>query len=136
MLNSNNRPDQRETQKRQSLARIDFRQLKAQVSIRQVLELYEWVPRIERSNGEARGPCPIHKSSSETSTIFAVNYDKNVFHCFKCRAGGNQLDLAAHYFRLEASEIATTALHLCQHLQIELPRQESLGQLGPKRTFF
>lgn len=121
MLNSNDRRDQRKARNRQSFAPIDFRQLKAQVSIRQVLELYEWVPRVERSNGEARGPCPIHKSSSETSTIFAVNYDKNVFHCFKCKAGGNQLDLARLHFGFAPNQIVDAARQLGVTLGIENP---------------
>jgi DNA primase len=71
---------------------IDFKALREMVSIRQVLELVGWVP-VARNGPQARGPCPIHKSSRERSRSFSVNLEKNLFQCFGCGEKGNQLDL-------------------------------------------
>lgn len=101
---------------------IDFQRLKGEVPIARVLELYHWQPVIKRG-AELRGPCPIHKSSSDTSTTFSVNTEKNAFNCFKCEASGNQLDLAACYFGIEKGQVVRAAVRLCRELGIEVPRR-------------
>ncbi|QDV81052.1 DNA primase (plasmid) [Planctomycetes bacterium K2D] len=103
------------------LAPIDFQTLKAQVSLLDVLGLLKW--RVVKERGsELRGPCPVHGSSSPTSTIFAANPEKNAWKCHKCEAGGNQLDLAAHYFSLPKEQSVRVAVALCQELGREIPR--------------
>jgi DNA primase len=73
---------------------IDFREARARVRIAEVLALLGWQP--QRVVGEqARGPCPLHRSRSATSRVFAVHLGKHVYHCFACAAGGNALDLWA-----------------------------------------
>jgi len=103
------------------LAPIDFSAIKAQIGVLDVLKLMQWEAVRER-RGELRGPCPVHGSSTLESTIFAVSPEKNAWHCFKCEASGNQLDLAAHYFGLPKEESLRTAVSLCQELGLVIPR--------------
>ena len=107
----------------QRLRPIDFQTLKQEVSVLDVLELYHWQPTsIRRGGNELRGPCPVHGSKSEKSTIFSVSPSRNAWKCFKCDAGGNQLDLAAHYFDLPQSQSVRVAVALCRELGVEIPR--------------
>jgi DNA primase len=77
---------------------IDFREARARVRIGEVLGLMGC--ELRRVMGEqARGPCPLHRSRSATSRVFAVHLGKNVYHCFACGAGGNALDLWAAWTR-------------------------------------
>lgn len=103
------------------LAPIDFKALKAQVSLLDVLRLLKWEQVKERGD-ELRGPCPVHGSSTPQSTIFAVAPQKNAWQCFKCGASGNQLDLASHYFGIPRDESLRTAVRLCRELGLEIPR--------------
>jgi DNA primase len=73
---------------------INFREARARVRIAEVLELMGCVGR-RVSGGLMRGPCPLHGSRSPTSRVFAVDLGKNLYHCFRCGAGGNALDLWA-----------------------------------------
>ena len=61
---------------------IDFRRLREQVSLRDVLQLLGWQTQrgesVERLSGEVRGPCPVHKSSSATSRCFEANLERNL----------------------------------------------------------
>lgn len=106
-----------------SLAPIDFQALKAEVSVLDVLGLFDWRPVRERGD-ELRGPCPVHGSSSPTSAVFAVSPLKNAWKCHKCQAGGNQLDLAARYFNLPPDQVVRVAAALCRELAREIPRRE------------
>ena len=105
------------------LAPIDFKAMKADVSILDVLRLMNWEPNAQRKD-ELRGPCPVHKSKSPTSKIFSVSPEKNAFKCFSCDAGGNILDLAAHHFGIESSQVVRVAVKLCRELGREIPRKE------------
>jgi len=73
---------------------IDFGALRAQLDIADVLALLDWEATGYDANG-ARGPCPIHGSTSPTSRIFSVSLQGQMFRCFKCGAHGNALDLYA-----------------------------------------
>jgi DNA primase len=73
---------------------IDYRAARAGIRLIEVLELIAYQPRYRRGD-VWRGPCPLHGSQSATSRVFAVELSKNVYHCFRCGAGGNALDLWA-----------------------------------------
>ena len=96
---------------------IDYSQLRAEVTIGQVLELLRFEPRSKTSD-QLRGPCPIHGSSSPTSRIFSVSLSRNMFKCFKCDAHGNQLDLWCQVHKLS---LYVGVLDLCQKLGIDPP---------------
>jgi hypothetical protein len=102
---------------------IDYALLRRQVTISQVLELIDFHP-VSRSGSQVRGPCPVHRSSSEKSRVFSVNLEKNTYQCFgrKCGSKGNQLDL---YVAVTGLPIYEAALELCEKLGIDVPRKEA-----------
>jgi hypothetical protein len=51
------------------MAGIDFRRLREEVSMRDILDLIGFTPTITRGN-QLRGPCPLHGSKSTKSTSF------------------------------------------------------------------
>lgn len=86
---------------------IDFRDIKANVSIRQVLDYYG-IPYKEVKGDKLMLACPIHKGDNERA--FHVDLHKNVFKCFTgCKQGGNVLDLMV---ALEDLSIRDAALKL------------------------
>lgn len=97
---------------------IDYRQLRALVSIEQVLELINWQPSAIKGP-QLRGPCPVHQSTHPHSRSFSVHLEKNVYRCFACDSQGNQLDLASALFQ---EELYQAALTLCARLGIPSPR--------------
>ena len=96
---------------------LDFREARARVRIAEVLALmgYEWRRLV---GGQARGPCPLHRSRSATSRVFAVHLGKNVYHCFACGASGNALDLWAAWTR---QNLYAAVVDLYQRLSRDLP---------------
>jgi len=96
---------------------IDFRQLRLLVSMRDVLDLLGWQGRTRRRE-QLRGPCPLHGSRSPTSRCFAVHLGKRVYHCFRCGASGNALDL---YAAATGVPIYPAALELCGRLGQAVP---------------
>lgn len=78
--------------RRRVMPGIDFREARAQVPLSEVFDLIGFAPRW-RSGDEVRGPCPVHRARTSRSRSFAANLQKGVWHCFRCGAGGNVLDL-------------------------------------------
>jgi DNA primase len=74
------------------MSSIDFRAARTQVRLAEVLELLGFVP-CRRWQDQVRGPCPVHRSQSPRSRVFAAHLGRGVWHCFGCGAGGNVLDL-------------------------------------------
>jgi DNA primase len=97
---------------------IDYRQLRAIISIGQVLELAGFES-VDRSVDQVRGPCPIHGSTSPDSRSFSANLRKNTFRCFKCGAQGNQLDLWTAVSKLP---LHAAAEDLCRRARVEVPQ--------------
>jgi DNA primase len=97
---------------------IDFAALRSTISLAQVLASLNFNP-VGRSGDELRGPCTVHESSSPTSRSFSADLRKNTWNCFRCGAGGNQLDLWAATQKLP---IYAAALDLCERLAIPLPQ--------------
>jgi DNA primase len=73
---------------------IDFRQARQEVRLSEVLQLLGYQP-VRQSGAQLRGPCPVHGSQSATSRCFAAHLGQDVWHCFRCGASGNALDLWA-----------------------------------------
>jgi DNA primase len=85
---------------------VDFKAVKAAITMEQVLEHYGLMDRFKRSGDSLSGPCPIHKGSSPTQ--FRVSTSKNIWHCFsECKHGGNTLDFIA---KMENVSIHAAAL--------------------------
>jgi DNA primase len=95
---------------------VDFKQIKTDVAIEQVLQRYG-VP-VRRIGGELRGPCPLPTHTSRRSRdSFSVNPARNAWSCRSqsCmqarggKAGGNILDLVA---LIEGCSVRAAALRL------------------------
>ena len=97
---------------------VDFKAVKAAVSMLQVLERYGLAESFKRSGNSLSGPCPLH--GGENRTQFRVSLEKNCWNCFgTCKGGGNVLDFVA---RKEGCSLRDAALALCDWFQ--LPTQE------------
>jgi len=96
---------------------IDYRRARAQLRLDNVLALLGYRP-CWRQGPQWRGPCPLHGSRSTRSRVFSVHLGKNLFHCFRCGAGGNALDLWAALQRLP---LHTAVLDLCRRLREPVP---------------
>src|SRR6266542_1008638 len=99
---------------------VDFKAVKAAVSMEQVLQHYGLLDQFKRSaNGESlSGPCPIHKGTNQTQ--FRVSLTKNCWNCFSGCEGGNALDFVA---KMENVALHAAALKLCEwfNLSAEQP---------------
>jgi DNA primase len=85
---------------------VDFKAVKAAVTMEQVLDRYALLDQFKRSGDSLSGPCPIHKGSNPTQ--FRVSISKNVWHCFsECKHGGNVLDFIS---KMENVSIHAAAL--------------------------
>lgn len=112
---------------------IDFREARARLPLAVVLELLGFVPRTRFGN-QLRGSCPVHGSRSPRSRSFAAHLGRNVWHCFRCGAGGNALDLWAAVTR---QPLHAAVLDLCARLGREvpgLPRPSLRPQAGVPTT--
>jgi DNA primase len=85
---------------------IDFKAVKAAITMEQVLQYYGLLDQFKRSGDSLSGPCPIHKGSNPTQ--FRVSVSKNLWNCFsECKGGGNSLDFIA---KMEDATIHAAAL--------------------------
>jgi DNA primase len=94
---------------------VDFKAVKAAITMEQVLEHYGLMPRFKRSGDSLSGPCPIHKG--ENPTQFRVSISKNIWHCFsECKHGGNVLDFVA---KMEDASIHAAALKAIEWFHLD-----------------
>lgn len=97
---------------------VDFKAVKAAVTMPQVLEHYGFAESFKRTGNSLSGPCPLHNGQNKTQ--FRVSLEKNCWNCFgTCNGGGNVLDFVA---RKEGCTLREAALKLCDWFQ--LPTQE------------
>jgi DNA primase len=95
---------------------VDFRAIRAQVTMEQVLDHYGVLDTFKRNGNRLSGPCPIHGGSNPTQ--FRVDTDKNLWNCFsECKNGGNVLDFIA---RKEEVSIHDAAIKACEWFGISL----------------
>jgi len=100
---------------------VDFKEIKTQVSIQQVLEHYGTFADLEGKDVQLRGCCPIHNGDNERQ--FTVNLDRNIWHCFgDCKTGGNTLDFVA---AKEGVGIRDAALKIADWFSISTERPKS-----------
>src|SRR5688572_32064886 len=93
---------------------VDFKAVKAAVSMEQVLQQYNLLDQFKRSGDNLSGPCPIHKGTNPTQ--FRVSVSKNVWNCFsECKQGGNVLDFIAAMEKITIHAAALKAVQ-CFHL--------------------
>ena len=88
---------------------VDFKAVKAAITMEQVLEHYGLLHQFKRSGDRLSGPCPIHKGSSPNQ--FSVSIEKNVWNCFsECKHGGNVLDFISKMENLSILGAANKAI--------------------------
>jgi DNA primase len=88
---------------------VDFKAVKAAITMEQVLEHYGILDRFKKSGDSLSGPCPIHKGSNPTQ--FRVSISKNVWNCFsECKHGGNTLDFIAKFENVTIHAAALKAI--------------------------
>jgi len=93
---------------------VDFKAVKAAVSILQVLERYGIAEKFKRTGDSLSGPCPLHDGQNPTQ--FRVSIAKNCWHCFgRCNDGGNVLEFVA---RKESVTLREAALMLCDWFEL------------------
>jgi len=97
---------------------IDFRQLRAGVTMAEVLELLGFAV-VSRTDDQVRGAGPLHASADTGKhRSFSAHLGRHTFQCFKCGASGNQLDLWSKATRQPPYE---AALGLCARLHKDTP---------------
>ncbi len=80
---------------------VDFKAVKAAVSMEMVLQRYGLLAKLTRKGDRLLGLCPIHHKGADqgesNSQQFSVSLSKNAFKCFagSCGKSGNQIDLVA-----------------------------------------
>jgi DNA primase len=93
---------------------VDFKAVKAAITMEGVLEHYGLLDKFKRSGDRLSGACPIHKGSNPTQ--FSVSVSKNAWNCFsECKHGGNTLDFIAEMEDvsiLAAANLAIEWFHL------------------------
>ena len=97
---------------------IDYRRLRVEIPMRQVLDLIGFQPS-SRQGDQLRGVCPLPACQSSADHKFSVHLDRGIFQCFGCGAAGNQLDLWALLHDLPLHQAAEL---LCHQMQTPIPR--------------
>lgn len=94
---------------------VDFRAVKAAITMEQLLGHYNILDRFKRTGDSLNGPCPIHKGSNPTQ--FRVSTTKNIWNCFSdCEHGGNTLDFIA---KMEKVSIHAAALKAIEWFNLD-----------------
>jgi DNA primase len=96
---------------------IDFRRARSQVHLLEVLELIGFAPSGRRGQ-QLRGPCPVHRSRTPRSRSFGAHLGQGVWHCFRCGAGGNVLDL---WMAVTHQDLHAAVIDLCTRLGRAVP---------------
>jgi DNA primase len=109
------------------MAGIDYAALRRRLRLGQVLELLGFVPSTHYGN-QVRGPCLVHGSRTPSSRSFAAHLERHCWHCFRCGAHGNALDL---WTAATKRPLYEAALDLCQRLNLDIPW---LTARSPPRT--
>jgi DNA primase len=95
---------------------VDFRAVKAAVTMEQVLSHYALIDRFKRGRDSLSGPCPIHQGTNPTQ--FRVCISKNCWNCFsECKCGGNVLDFVA---KMESVDPMAAANRLVEWFKLDL----------------
>ena len=104
---------------------IDYRYLRQQLSIAEVLKLLNFPQPLHSAGMQVRGPCPLHDDRRRRPT-FSINLEQGIFQCFarECKAHGNALDLWA---KAKGLSIHQAALDLAEklHLKLQWNREEN-----------
>jgi DNA primase len=102
---------------------LDFKQLRRDVPIADVLRHYSVDLKVTGAQGSGFCPLPTHdggrSAGRKRSPSFSVNLAKNIWQCFGCGASGNVLDLACRLEGLnpdDGQQVRKVALKLVRAL--------------------
>ncbi len=102
---------------------VDFRAIKAAVTMEQVLARYGLLDAMKRSGANLSGCCPIHNGTNPTQ--FRVSISKNVWNCFsECKHGGNVLDFVAEKERITVHKAALLIMEWFDLPEPDAPAEE------------
>jgi DNA primase len=105
---------------------IDFRAVKAAITMERVLEHYGLLDKFKRSGDSLSGPCPIHKGDNPTQ--FRISVSKNIWHCFsECKHGGNVLDFIA---KMEDVSIHAAAVKAIEWFGLDSEAMSAKSDVG------
>ena len=108
---------------------VDFRAVKAAVTMEQVLSHYGLTDRFKRGKDSLSGPCPIHQGSNPTQ--FRICISKNCWNCFsECKCGGNVLDFVA---KMENVDPMAAANRLVEWFNLNLGVLNAERPTAPRR---
>ena len=111
---------------------IDYRAVRRAIPLSRVLELLEFHPTRSRG-GNLRGRCVLcssakpESSASQTQPCFAADLSRDIWYCFGCHRGGDQLTLWS--LASQKPLYAATKL-LCQSTGLPIPWIESSKPLS------
>jgi transposase len=101
---------------------IDYKYLREQVSMEQVLAHLGILKRLRTHGSERRGPCPLHGVAAPKNRTFSVNLAKNLYQCFQPGCShGNVIDFWSALHRMPLYE---GAIHLSETFQLSRNRKE------------
>lgn len=89
--------------------------------MQRVLELMDYRATSRRGE-QLRGACPFHTSETSSPHCFSIHLSRGLFHCFRCGAHGNQLDL---WSQVRGLSLHDAALDLGRRLSILALDRES-----------
>lgn len=106
---------------------LDFRRLRAIVSIERVLAARGWLRHMRREGPRLVGPCPIHRGHGRFS--FVVDPVGDRWYCFSaCSTGGDVVDLVR---RMDRIGYRDAALALAELAKLSLSASPSPLPTGP-----
>jgi DNA primase len=108
---------------------VDFKAIKAAITVEQVLERYGLSDRFKKSGDSLSGPCPIHGGSNPTQ--FRISISKNIWNCFsECKQGGNVLDFIA---KMEKVSIHAAALKAIEWFGLDPEAMKASSEKNEER---
>jgi len=96
---------------------IDFHRLRAEITMRQVLEVIGFTP-LRATGDQWYGACPLHEASGQRERCFSVNVATGRYYCHRCRSHGNQLELWAAFL---GQPLHPAAIQLCRAIGRDVP---------------
>lgn len=84
------------------MAYVDFKEIKAQVSIKQAAEILNL--KVKPSKNQLRGACPACNQGDDRALV--ITPERGLFYCFAAKEGGDCLALVQHITGLELKEAA------------------------------
>lgn len=92
-------------------SKLDFRYLKSQVAIGDVLSFHGLDKGLVRRGHRLTGACPLH--GGDNPTAFRVDLARGLWHCFTACGGGDTVELVRTILSCSYAQAARHLFHLC-----------------------